>query len=175
MQRFLLFAGVAVVSSLGMMFASAANEDSPDERPGDEPIAVNVAPVAHYQVGATSRIRFDFVNNSEGAIRYLPVEQGRLYPLYFGLSKDGDFVEPRFGSGGCLVAAERFVRTLEPGHHLPHVIDISKNYGELPAGTYEVRAKVQSGIRDYGLTPLSFDRTILYLEITEPPGDEAKE
>jgi hypothetical protein len=71
------------------------------------------------------------------------------------------------------VLDEENPRVLLPGEHLLQRVPISLWYGELKSGTYRLRARydVPSNSGDvtrYGVTPLSFDRTIAYLEIVEP-------
>jgi hypothetical protein len=142
--------------------------------------AVSVAPVLRFRAGSEIEIPMDFQNNSDKPFRYLlgykafASDGGGPWDLKISLWKDGRPIpyEPTIKPP---TASPERVREVKPGQAVRVPLRIYRFFSRrLTAGKYEVVARYDirpssSDVEELGLTPLSFERKIAYLEIDEDP------
>jgi hypothetical protein len=133
----------------------------------EEPLA-EVAPVIVARVGESIVIRYDFVNMSKKPIGYLLSNRGGVY-LDIGLFKDGVAISPRETELPPVLAKNR-VRTLKPGGFVRHEFVLQDRYGKIGAGRYRVQVKYSTSSteeKEFGITAMSFERTLLWIEVKD--------
>lgn len=90
--------------------------------------------------------------------------------LAFRLFKDGQEIAPLAPTPAPAALRFEGVRTLKPKEQLRHTVDLKKLYPELKPGRYEAKASYHippgsPAAKDFGLTPLTLDQTICYVEV----------
>lgn len=134
-----------------------------------DPSHVAVAPLLPLDADSAMEVEVVFENRSKRPLHYLLGHGDKgAASLHLNLFKDSRLVErPTFDPP--LLAKQR-VRSLGPQDHLIHTLPLRSWYGDLAPGRYEVRAeyRVPEGsdlVTEYGLTPVTFDGVVAYLQI----------
>ena len=165
------YAAVLGIAAFAMcVYPPDANLAPEDLKPA-RGASVAVAPLMRFSAGAKVVVPFVFLNNSEKTINYVfywPDENALAF-LHVSLYRDGVFQKPLVTPVRSPLA-KRHVRALAPGKSIVDRVDISNTYGKLRPGTYELRVRYDVGehswmVKELGLTPMSFHRTIAFLEI----------
>lgn len=147
-----------------------------------KPVAPGPSVVPAIRLKPVSKIdlRIYLENTTDRTITYLSlVPRGQagdgVWPLYVVLYKNGRPVKRRAPPSPDYPPAmtKEHVRTLSPGEKVVKDVSISYDYGELEPGSYELVAEYDIRAHstphtELGVTPMSFKRKVLYLEIEQP-------
>jgi hypothetical protein len=133
-----------------------------------ETAAIDIIPLA--KVGGDSPLRVAVLvkNTSDAVVRYLPAGDGRSFNrLQFILQRDGVVIPPIMTPGHVARTEER-VRELRPGAMLEHSMSLRDMFGPLEPGRYSVSVSISEGGGDFGITPIHFDRQVMFIDVQGP-------
>jgi hypothetical protein len=148
--------------------ATRAGEPAVGRAPGPTSAPAEVVPVVRLDSRTEMAIEYDFENTSDKPIGYMPGNRpDDVWLLDFLLYRDGKYVQSSLPNGEPPVLARDRVRTLAPGAKVTRVRRLDEEYRDLRPGRYEVRLRYAAGgdLAAYGITPTSFERKLMYIEI----------
>ena len=130
--------------------------------------AIDIAPVIIVRAGDPIVVRYDFSNDSGKPIGYLLGSRFTNVALVdFRLTTNGKVISPlATEEGPPMVKAN--VRALAPGRFIRHEIELNETYGKLKPGRYKIAVSYSTSTyleSEYGITNLSFERTLLWVEV----------
>jgi len=173
-----------LLAMAGAICIATSGDDSKqqDDEKGNQMTAalgLRSIPVRHIRNPPLLTKPCEFVFRNETGRPFQYMSAGRrnsdvAVDISFLLYKDKEYVR-RFETGSRVPYAKSLVRTVKPGGKVVAYFRLSK-YRQLAPGRYEIRAKYDlpkshNAVKEYGLTPLQFERTVMILHIEAPLPD----
>lgn len=148
------------------VFSIVQSKESDEQNiPEILPHQLRIIPILEYDAGRRVGFQFRLTNTSNRTIKYLGTKSD-AFEWTFAVRVQGKPVRPLEQDYDTRpVVHEEFVMALPPGGQIHEVFDVEQRYGKLSAGRYEIRAYFKRPFARLGLTPIDFERTILFFDV----------